>query len=558
MRKILLFIISTIIFSSCATIFLPKKQKVTFTTKHNESTVYVDKEEIGKGKLMKEKIKKEGYAKQVIVKTPGYKDSYGVLTPSRRQIGYWFLQIPNPLFFVYYGFWMDAMMPKNVGYQRVLDLKGDDKLVYRGTADKYVDISAIKLNIKNKEKDIQTYYVSFNEDEQHLMDNIKEAERKQNEKNAKEEMKKLKKKSKGKSKLTEPEDNEIKYDDTKFSYNVYKTLKNTGFVDTVNKFFADFNNSIYLEGSITKLNYYGIYSKRGSYSKCKLFLTWYVKNNFNEILDSIVTTEFSGDFAVGSGYYYSMYSSSSDIAKVRDEYLDNVGKMYGDAIDISYLKLHKNPTFTKYLKIENDFTVKDPQLTLALPKAAIVDKGDAGEASVIVKTPEGHGSGFAITQDGYIITNYHVIAGKINNKVNTVKIITSDGQELPGKVIRYNKYRDIALLKVEKTFTKAFKLTNVKTFKNLQDVITIGAPKSVELGQSVSTGVISNERKTNNNNLIQLNMSVNSGNSGGPLFDGTGTLHGVIVSKAVGKNTEGISFAIPGYLVQEYLNINYK
>jgi len=453
---------------------------------------------------------------------------------------------------------MDAMMPKNVGYQRVLDLKGDDKLVYRGTADKYVDISAIKLNIKNKEKDIQTYYVSFNEDEQHLMDNIKEAERKQNEKNAKEEMKKLKKKSKGKSKLTEPEDNEIKYDDTKFSYNVYKTLKNTGFVDTVNKFFADFNNSIYLEGSITKLNYYGIYSKRGSYSKCKLFLTWYVKNNFNEILDSIVTTEFSGDFAVGSGYYYSMYSSSSDIAKVKEEYLDNVGKMYGDAIDISYLKLHKNPTFTKYLKIENDFTVKDPQLTLALPKAAIVDKGDAGEASVIVKTPEGHGSGFAITQDGYIITNYHVIAGKINNKVNTVKIITSDGQELPGKVIRYNKYRDIALLKVEKTFTKAFKLTNVKTFKNLQDVITIGAPKSVELGQSVSTGVISNERKTNNNNLIQLNMSVNSGNSGGPLFDGTGTLHGVIVSKAVGKNTEGISFAIPGYLVQEYLNINYK
>lgn len=125
-------------------------------------------------------------------------------------------------------------------------------------------------------------------------------------------------------------------------------------------------------------------------------------------------------------------------------------------------------------------------------------------------------------------------------------------------IVRYNKFRDIALIKVDKTFDKAFKLTNVKSFKNLQDVITIGAPKSVELGQSVSSGIISNERKSNNTNLIQLNMSVNAGNSGGPLFDASGTLHGVIVSKAIGNNTEGISFAIPGYLLQEYLNINYN
>lgn len=537
--------------------FMPKKQKVTFTTNHSESTTYLEKEELGKGKLIKEKIKKEGYAKQVLIRTPGYKDSYGILTPSRRPIAYWPLSVLNALN-LFYGMIIDGIAPKNIAYQRVLNVDANDKLVYRGTADKYVDISAIKLNIKNKEKDIQSYDVSFNENEQHLMDNIKEAEKKQTERDAKEELKKLKKKKKGKGNLVEPEDNEIKYDDTKFSYNVYKTLKNTGFVDTVNKFFADFNNSIYLEGSITKLNQYTIYAKGGRYSKCKLFLTWYIKNNFHEILDSIVTTEFSGDFAVGGGYSYSVYSSAADIAKIREAYMENVSKMYGDAIDISYLKLHKNSTFTKYLKIENDFNVKDPLLTLALPKAVIADKADAGEASVIVKTPEGHGSGFAVSQDGYLITNYHVIAGKINNKVNTIKIITSDGQELPGKVIRYNKYRDIALLKVDKTFNKVFKLTNVKSFKNLQDVITIGAPKSVELGQSVSTGVISNERKTNNNNLIQLNMGVNSGNSGGPLFDGTGTLHGVIVSKAIGKNTEGISFAIPGYLVQEYLNINYK
>ena len=122
-------------------------------------------------------------------------------------------------------------------------------------------------------------------------------------------------------------------------------------------------------------------------------------------------------------------------------------------------------------------------------------------------------------------------------------------------VVRVNKFRDLALLKVTKTFEKAFVVSSTKTFKNMQDAYTIGAPKSLELGQSISAGVISNERKANNNNLLQLGMSVNSGNSGGPLFDATGILHGVIVSKLVGENTEGVSFAIPSYLIEEYLKI---
>ncbi len=70
--------------------------------------------------------------------------------------------------------------------------------------------------------------------------------------------------------------------------------------------------------------------------------------------------------------------------------------------------------------------------------------------------------------------------------------------------------------------------------------------------------MISNERKNNNNNLLQLGMSVNAGNSGGPLFDNTGTLHGVIVSKLIGQNTEGVSFAIPGYMISDYLQISYN
>jgi S1-C subfamily serine protease len=359
-----------------------------------------------------------------------------------------------------------------------------------------------------------------------------------------------KNKKKGKS-LDEDKEKEIKYDDIKYSENVYKTLKKTGFIDTINKVFSDHNNTLVLEGNIKKINVYHIAKKRsyGSYSKCKLFTTWYIKNSYNEILDSIDSEDYSGDFAlsfVGYGY-------NADYQKM---YSDHVQKMYADAVDVSYLKLHRNARFTKYLKQESDFAIKDPILNLPKPTITVLEKTDASAASVIVKRKDGgHGSGFAITNDGYIITNYHVIAGKFAGKPTEVKVITYEGQELEATVVRISKFNDLALLKVNKNFEKAFTVSSVKAFKNMQDVYTIGAPKSLELGQSVSAGVISNERKSNNNNLLQLGMSVNGGNSGGPLYDATGKLHGVIVSKLIGQNTEGVSFAIPGYLIEEYLKL---
>jgi serine protease Do len=151
-----------------------------------------------------------------------------------------------------------------------------------------------------------------------------------------------------------------------------------------------------------------------------------------------------------------------------------------------------------------------------------------------------------------------VIAGKNQDKPSSVKVILSNGILLDAEVIRYNGARDIALLKVAYNFEKAFLLSDIKSFKNLSEVYTIGAPKSIELGQSVSLGLISNERTTNNNNLLQLNININGGNSGGPLFDKNGTLHGVIQSKLVGKDTEGVGFAIPSYLLFSYLNIQYQ
>ena len=549
--KLLMLLIIAVLLDSCCTVFMPKREKVTINAGNKDSKIFLDKEEIGTGSA-KLKVKKDG-AHQIVVQTPGYKDTYYCLMPTHRPIAYYPLEVLNCVTVVYAAtaIILDNHNPKNLSYDKVTNIPIEDKIVERKKKDKFIDISNIKLNIKDKNKDIILENVAWSRD---LDAAMKEADKKQKAGAAKAEMKEFKKSKKKKKGATLKEDNEVKADDIIFTENVYKTLKKSGFVDTVNRVFADNNNTLVLEGEVKKVTFYQILSKKNiaSYLRVKLDLVWYIKNTYDEKIDSISTQDLSGDFNIYSSYY-----TYKPKAKSEDETDNLYSKMFADAIDISYLNLHKNPTMAKYIKQENDFTISDPMLSLVAPKNNITDKADASLASVIVKTAQGHGSGFAITQDGYIITNYHVIAGKVIGKPNAVKVITANGDELEGKVVRYNKYRDLALIKVDKKFEKAFKVSNVKSFKNMQDVYTIGAPKSIELGQSVSSGVISNERKNNNNNLLQLGMSVNGGNSGGPVFDSNGTLHGVIESKLIGKNTEGVAFAIPSYMIQEYLNIKY-
>jgi len=535
------FVIGLSIFlSGCASIFIPKRQKVNFIVKNKDSKIYLDKNEIGNGPSVKEKVEKNG-SHQIVVKTPGYKDSYTAMVQCRRPAAYWCL-LPLNILNLGYGLMIDGIAPKNVSYSKEVNLEIGEKLVNRNTNEKFIDISNINLNINNKNKDINVFTVRYNADVNELKNSFEEAEKNKEKNDIKKDLKKAKK-SKGKQTLEENQ--EIKYDDTKFSYDVYRTLKKTGFVDTVNKIFVDNNNTLVLEGSISKVNFFWIVGKKatGAYYKTKVYLKWYVKNTFGQVLDSVDTQEYSGDFTL-------------DFLRNGDSFMYE--KIIGDAVDISYLKLHKNSLLSKYLKQDNNFTISDPLLYLKAPKLTVNDKSDAALASVIVKTKNGHGSGFAITEDGYVITNYHVIAGRFEKKASTVTVIKSNGEEVSGTIIRYNKFRDLALIKINSNFEKVFKVSSVKSFKNLQDVYTIGAPKSIELGQTISSGVISNERKNNNNYLLQLGMSVNSGNSGGPIFDNTGALHGVVVSKLFGQNTEGISFAIPGHLIEDYLKIKYS
>jgi S1-C subfamily serine protease len=534
--------------TSCTAIFIPKKQNVQFNTDNDSTVVAIDGEDIGKGKSFEYKIQKRGL-QQVVVTTPGYKDEHVMLRPFRRSPAFYPLAILDlPLMVMGYGQVL-IHLETSLDYPKEINVSNQIFYDKRDSLQRYIKVNAIKVDIKDQTKDIKVYYVDDQEDiDAKLYEEIEL--RKKNDAEAlrkeQERLDKLKKKKKNQlspsSTLNQKKDGKsIFTDDTRFSEDLFNILLETGYVDTVNRIFQDDNNTMVVQAKIQKIDEFIIYEGTNNYRKLGLGISWYLLNMYDEIIDSTEVYNFSDPF-VTRGY------SSPDYVE-----------MVGDAIARSFHELRKTDLFKNNIGIQKDFSSKEEPLALIKPKSIVKELSDASLASVIIKRKDGgHGSGFAITQDGYILTNYHVISGELESKQAEFKVLLANGLSLDAKIVRFNRARDIALLKVEYNFEKAFLLTSEKTFKNLSEVYTIGAPKSVELGQSVSIGLISNERNTNNNNVLQLSMSLNGGNSGGPLFDKTGVLHGVIQAKLVGKDTEGVGFAIPGYLIPEYLKISYS
>ena len=152
---------------------------------------------------------------------------------------------------------------------------------------------------------------------------------------------------------------------------------------------------------------------------------------------------------------------------------------------------------------------------------------------VVVYTETGVGSGFSI-RENLIITNAHVVG---NNE--KVAINLYDGTTINGKVIKSDIDKDLALIKIDKTLVPLN--INKENISIGQEVYAIGAPK--DMPYTKTKGIISAlDRKIGKNNYIQIDASVNSGNSGGPLVDDSGDVIGIITLKA--SDAEGIGFAI--------------
>ena len=181
-----------------------------------------------------------------------------------------------------------------------------------------------------------------------------------------------------------------------------------------------------------------------------------------------------------------------------------------------------------------------------------------GDRVVLVKTSGGLGSGFIIHEDGYLITNDHVIAGE------SEITITVFGQGSKGmdkktwenvRIVASNAEMDLALLKIEGGEKIKFPFVPLGDSDDLrqgQPVFAIGAPLGLE--RTVSQGIISLKNRVEDGHIyIQTTTQINPGNSGGPLFNLKGEVVGVNNMKIVAPGAEGLGFSIPAAMLKVFL-----
>ena len=159
------------------------------------------------------------------------------------------------------------------------------------------------------------------------------------------------------------------------------------------------------------------------------------------------------------------------------------------------------------------------------------------------------GSGFIVTEDGYVVTNQHVVDGK-----GSITVITTDGTEYPAVLVGADDTNDVALLKVEAQGLRPVTIGSSSDMIVGDQVAAIGNPLG-ELTSTLTVGYISaKERDVTTEgfaiNMIQTDAAINSGNSGGPLFNMRGEVVGITTAKysgtsSSGASIEGIGFAIP-------------
>ena len=180
-----------------------------------------------------------------------------------------------------------------------------------------------------------------------------------------------------------------------------------------------------------------------------------------------------------------------------------------------------------------------------------------GEAVVQVRAPSGLGSGFILNEDGYLITNFHVIEGETQIAVEVYHVKNGQLERATYKQIRIvamNKFQDLALLKIDDKDAPPFARVMLGDSDSLavgERVFAIGSPLGLE--RTVTEGILSTKTREFQGSLyLQTTAQINPGNSGGPLFNMRGEVVGVTNMKlAFG---EGLGFAIPVENVKYFLS----
>ena len=515
MRKVLYILLlgPILLLTSCATILGTSKQKVSIITPSSDAKIYVDDELVGTGDSIRVKIKKDLVGKQIRVERDGYLPNYKAHLQSLRSPLYIMSVVPFAVL-IYPPLY--DVGPKAWKYEKSARLMGNVKVQKKTPDLKYVYLKQSSFDVKKENfKYISTYSKRYYYDKSPYNEAAAEKD--------------------------------VKIDNSIFTDIINKSLKESGFIDTTKKILRNKQNTIYVNSKIEKINIYQVFSRNSATMYMPSFIVAEPEIKWS-IVDSYDQEKYSKTLTLKSNEFVYVYNE--------DENKSTLIKALDNAIELSFHQLLNENEVQELLKITNNEVTFDEKINIKNNSLGVSNIEEAMSASITIKHKDGHGSGFFISEDGYLITNYHVIAG-----AKDIKVITNSGVEHDAEIIRSNEVADLSLLKITpKSKVITFKIPLEKNYGIGKGVYCVGTPTSAELGQTVSKGIISGVRKVEDLGFdwIQTDVSVNFGNSGGPLIKENGELLGVVNSKVVGMGVEGIAFAIPAKDIAELLQLDIK
>lgn len=219
-------------------------------------------------------------------------------------------------------------------------------------------------------------------------------------------------------------------------------------------------------------------------------------------------------------------------------------------------------SFLTYTSVNNDIQGLQSQIDELENQERVVYVNDSGiglesvfnqtEASVVyISAGNSQGSGFVYSENGYIVTNEHVVEGN-----QSVQVGFTDGESMEAEVVGTDPYTDLAVLKVDRSDLRPLEFSDTEDIRVGQTAIAIGNPFGLE--SSMTQGIISQKGRSiqveggfSIRNVIQTDAAINPGNSGGPLMNREGEVVGVNTAiESRNRGFSGVGFAIPSNTVE--------
>jgi len=549
-------IVAAMVFMSqgCAIIFSPKRQYVTIKTATPGATIYFDGDSVGTGtarvRLNKYRVyntitvKKEGYkSRNYCVTLKKYSptialaalDVLGIavgtakISQSAREDGSVTFSkdvIAYPGIILASLLYTDFLHVKTHNYEKKPLVPALEPYKLRTNDEKYLLVNKTELDMKSRDQLV----VSYGRLSKYYQSAAKA--------------------KKGKSYTHK----DLKVDNTVFTGSLNYTLRKMQFVDTTNSIFPSIGNCLYLNATIKRVTFHEVkspylnseYYHSGSPKvmpnhlfAVELAVDWDILDFYKQKVASIHTVEKSDLFTIA------YRAGESEVTGV-------VYNALKDNMDLSIMSLRRQLADKGLLKTSE---VKESISVMELdrPQQAERRKDDFVKSCVVIKSGDEVGSGAIISRDGYIVTNYHVVAG-----AKKITVVFNDTTTAEAEVVRKNAEADMALLKVKKDSLTPFVLSEDNDPEVGIDVWAVGVAGKVEVGATLTHGIISGVRKTHGMTMLQTDAGINKGNSGSALVNEKGAAIGIVSLKIMGLGVEGLGFALSAHDVMEKLALKYK